>query len=403
MLRFTSDDTGSTLAAASGTRALVVRVADDPDLVEALWQSLSGGESLQAVLDVVTRNGISKAPAFALVDILADEAGTFTLNCIVRGDLIAEMSTATGARTIDASRATTWVEDSIADAQSFSVSVGGGGSAALPLVEGAVWASSIAWSAAGAAVSAPRVTPAVAAPSRVAAAPAAPAPAEPAPAEPAPAEPAPAEPDHAVAEHTIAAHTVSSESLVPVAAASAYDKLFEEETVVRSIEDAAVRPPSDDEHETPTDDSPAGDHDGMTVMTSDLQKLRGGRTSKKKDTAPPPPAAPRYILTLSSGASEVLEGTALVGRSPSVSRVSGGTVPKLIAIPGNQDISRNHVQFSVEGDTVVVTDLNSRNGTTIVLPGKQPQLLRQGETSSVLVGTIVDLGGGITISVGQES
>jgi hypothetical protein len=86
-----------------------------------------------------------------------------------------------------------------------------------------------------------------------------------------------------------------------------------------------------------------------------------------------------------------------------VSKVSGGSVPKLIAIPGDQDISRNHVQFAVEGDTVVVTDLHSRNGTSVVLPGKAPQLLRQGEPTSVLVGTIVDLGGGVTITVKEQS
>jgi hypothetical protein len=59
------------------------------------------------------------------------------------------------------------------------------------------------------------------------------------------------------------------------------------------------------------------------------------------------------------------------------------------------------VQFAVEGGTVVVTDLHSRNGTTITLPGKTPQLLRQGESTSVLVGTVVDLGGGVTITVGH--
>jgi len=59
------------------------------------------------------------------------------------------------------------------------------------------------------------------------------------------------------------------------------------------------------------------------------------------------------------------------------------------------------VQFAVEGGTVVVTDLHSRNGTTIALPGKPPQLLRQGESTSVLVDTVVDLGGGVTITVGH--
>nr|WP_255453762.1 FHA domain-containing protein [Cryobacterium sp. HLT2-28] len=66
-------------------------------------------------------------------------------------------------------------------------------------------------------------------------------------------------------------------------------------------------------------------------------------------------------------------------------------------------MSRNHVRITVEGETVVVTDLHSRNGTVIVLPGKPPQKLRGGESTSVIVGTVVDLGGGVTLSVGQDA
>ncbi len=64
-------------------------------------------------------------------------------------------------------------------------------------------------------------------------------------------------------------------------------------------------------------------------------------------------------------------------------------------------ISRNHAQFTVEGGTVVVTDLHSRNGTHIVLPGKSPQKLRQGEPTAVIVGTVIDLGGGVTFTVSE--
>jgi hypothetical protein len=95
--------------------------------------------------------------------------------------------------------------------------------------------------------------------------------------------------------------------------------------------------------------------------------------------------------------------SAVVGRSPSVSKVSSGQVPRLIAIPGDQDISRNHAQFTLEGGTVVVTDLRSRNGTSVILPGKQPQALRAEEATPVIPGTIVDLGGGVRLTVIEES
>jgi len=93
----------------------------------------------------------------------------------------------------------------------------------------------------------------------------------------------------------------------------------------------------------------------------------------------------------------------LVGRAPSVSQVSGGNIPRLVTVgTADQDISRTHARFVLEGGTVVVTDLHSRNGTMIVLPGKEPQKLRAGEPTAVIVGTVVDFGGGVTLTV-EES
>lgn len=155
----------------------------------------------------------------------------------------------------------------------------------------------------------------------------------------------------------------------------------------------------------------SGDHDGMTVMSGDIRKMRdskklrpGSESSSASETgASSPAAAPTMYLLLPSGTREPLTQPILVGRSPSVTKVSGGQVPRLVSLGGaDQDISRNHVQFQIEGDTVVVTDLHSRNGTLIVLPGKPPQKLRQGEPTSVIVGTVVDLGSGISLTVCED-
>ena len=80
--------------------------------------------------------------------------------------------------------------------------------------------------------------------------------------------------------------------------------------------------------------------------------------------------------------------------------MSGGRLPRLITVGGDDpDISRNHLRITLEGDTVVVTDLHSRNGTLVVAPGKPPVKLRAGEPTPVLTGTVVDLGGGCTLQV----
>ena len=56
----------------------------------------------------------------------------------------------------------------------------------------------------------------------------------------------------------------------------------------------------------------------------------------------------------------------------------------------------------MEGDSIVVTDLHSRNGTHVILPGKSPQKLRQGEPTAVIVGTVIDLGGGVVFTVSED-
>ena len=152
----------------------------------------------------------------------------------------------------------------------------------------------------------------------------------------------------------------------------------------------------------------AGDHDGQTVLTSDIAKLRAERKAKRASrstgpAAPAAPPAPTMVLTLPNGTRESLAQPVLVGRAPSVSQVSGGNIPRLVTVgTADQDISRTHARFVLEGGTVVVTDLHSRNGTMIVLPGKEPQKLRAGEPTAVIVGTVIDFGGGITLTVEEN-
>jgi hypothetical protein len=183
-----------------------------------------------------------------------------------------------------------------------------------------------------------------------------------------------------------------------------YDYLFGE-TMYRNVSDAAVREPEPDQADEPDAEPRAGDHDGMTIMTGDLKKLRSGRKGRAVGTpsAPPAVAAPELFLELSNGSREKLSQPVLVGRAPKANKVSGGALPRLVAIPGDNDISRTHAQFAVEGGTVVVTDLHSRNGTQVIMPGKAPQQLRQGEPTAVILGTVIDLGSGITLTVREEA
>lgn len=95
-----------------------------------------------------------------------------------------------------------------------------------------------------------------------------------------------------------------------------------------------------------------------------------------------------------------LDAPALIGRRPSSPRIAGSVHPKLIRVPSpTREISSTHVEIRQEGSAVVVTDLDSTNGTLVSVPGFSSRKLRQGESVAVTPGTVVELGDGITIRI----
>ncbi|TPW98629.1 FHA domain-containing protein, partial [Schumannella luteola] len=153
-----------------------------------------------------------------------------------------------------------------------------------------------------------------------------------------------------------------------------------------------------EEEDAPPAETVDGDHDGSTVLASSI--TRTGRPRRPRGDGPALPAAPALAVVLPSGIREPLDPAIVLGRSPSVSGVPGRQLPRLVTITaGDQDISRSHLRIAVEGGTVVVTDLHSRNGTSVVLPNGESQKLRGGEPTPVIVGTVIDLGGGVELTV----
>ena len=403
-LRYHPASESGWLAVATPGHLLVVQATSDVARTAALWSSL--GQGFRATLDELTRNSISATPSFALLE----WSGSFPspLRVIVRGQVTVTVSRGIGTVELDGAGVSTWTEQSFADASGFDLNVESSTAEPwLPLNSGAVFATRISSAetetetkteteteteigaaAAAAAVPTSSAVPAPsAAPSAVRG--------------DIPSTVGVSEVTMAERPAVIPAPTVSARADAAEGEAG-YDFLFGE-TMFRNVAEAAVRGTDPDaEPGEKAADSLVGDHDGMTIMTGDITKLRAGRKAAK--AAPVVvEVGPKLYLELSTGGREPLTQTVLVGRSPAVSKVSGGAMPRLVTIPGDQDISRNHAQFAVEGGTVVVTDLHSRNGTLVVMPGKPPQQLRQGEPTSVIVGTVVDLGGGVTLTVCEES
>lgn len=364
-------DTRSRWAALVRGGSIVVLPRGADDLLDDLWEALTATDPVAAVIGALTRSGIADAPPFALVT-----DSDARRRVVLRGGFRVDV----GGEEITAAGVSTWLERVVDAEASFELlapfAAADTAEPAWRIVEGVVPAAIVR-------------LPASASESRPAAETGAPEPVgitefvelvE-------------------VAEHTlIAEHTaVSDDTINPV----------DEATIV------VARPARPATSAAPVTQAVVvaepvdGDHDGLTIAVTALQQLRrgakaGGRAEASREASAPTDATPppSVSLRLPGGGEEVLTGEIVLGRAPSVSRATGTRLPRLVTIgTGDPDISRSHVRVGLEGGTIVVTDLHSRNGTTVVQPGRAPVKLRAGEPTPVLAGTVVDLGGGCEFTV----
>ena len=178
-----------------------------------------------------------------------------------------------------------------------------------------------------------------------------------------------------------------------------------------------------------------GDHDGATISLAQARAMRGGLASDLPEPAEPAPtgadvaapiqaapisavpvpvapgtaeepgaaAAPTPTtgprIRLSTGQVVALDRTVVIGRRPRATRSSGATLPHLVAVDSpQQDISRSHLEIRPESDAVVVLDLHTTNGSTLLRPGNDPMRLHPGEQTIVVTGDVIDLGDGVTVA-----
>ncbi|SFR50965.1 FHA domain-containing protein [Microbacterium azadirachtae] len=174
-----------------------------------------------------------------------------------------------------------------------------------------------------------------------------------------------------------------------------------------------------------------GDHDGATISLAQARAMRAdlplaptatdaapapaepvpapvsavpGITLEPSRPVPAEPVAARVDgsgprVRLSTGQVVSLDRTVVIGRRPRASRSSGSTLPHLVAVDSpQQDISRSHLEIRPEADAVVVLDLHTTNGSTLLRPGAEPVRLHPGEQTIVVTGDVIDLGDGVTVA-----
>jgi len=424
-----------------GPGALVLLPADvEPRLAREVHAALVPGVGVADVLQVLTgefATSIARIPAFALA--VLSPSG---VQAVARGGLAVRVGTGPGAETVSGEGVATWTERFVAGADDVALLGPGAtdGAEAWPLDGGIVRAASLACHGA-------EVAPRASRSAAPAASPAAPSPGEPVEETVVPVEtllPSAAddsfdqlfgstvlrpvelaavradEDDEVDLDLAPGASPVQAAAPAPAPATAPRP---EPEDAPSSAVPAAVEPPAGappatepssapawtppfhlDVPATPTPPAPPaptpadpaaapalGDHDGETVVRQPFEVV-----------TPTPPAAPRGPVgrvRLSTGQEIELDRPVVVGRKPRVSRVGGTAVPRLVSVPSpEQDISRSHLEVRLEGVSVLVVDLGSTNGSTLLRTGQLPVRLHPHEAVLVVDGDVVDLGEGVTLT-----
>ncbi len=388
------------------------------ELVDDVWAGLDSGDGVAAVLDALTRAfgaGVASLPPFA-VAILQDDA----VRTAVRGDLRLGVETLGGSFEVGGDAGDPWTTRLVADALAVHVRPGHDRPATtseLPIASGAVLASSVR--AVFFEAEAEIETGAPAGPADEA-------------------RDAAGPDDLALADTVIVpprgpaperAVDLPADTLDPGQVPASAPRLGDHDGATLSAERiAALR----GARGLPDPHDAAGDHDGVTIAFQTLgaseASARGPRDTAEvpldnvdgpvADHAPAPrldapgtaptmplaAAPPRGRIRLSTGEAVELDRPVIVGRRPRSSRTTGADLPRLVAVESPQnDISRNHVEITSDGETVVVTDLHTTNGTVLHRPGPlggpgDPVRLHPGEQTVVVAGDVIDIGDGVTIS-----
>lgn len=379
----------------AGSRSLVVVpglvfLTPDERLARRLWTVVTGGGRVQDLLVELVRDGFSDLEPFVLVDAAGER-----VRVLVRGDLRARVHAADGVTGWTGTGVSTWAEHAFDQVSTIRVGAVEPAPDWLPIREGMVRCAEFEYRTPEAVPEGPVsiVKPATAGRSDLA-------------------DPVDAvEPDRP--EPVVVRDLAQTRTDGPD---DSFDHLFES-TIMRSVEDAAIRDVPDERAADPAllerpgvpqfeqdaaDPVDLGDHDGYTITSADLEALRRpvpapDATDERSAPSGPPPDA---RLELSTGDVVALDRDVVIGRRPQVDRVQGGRVPTVVTVPSpQQDVSRTHLRIGWSGDRLLATDLHSMNGTLLVGSDGRTRTLDGGVPYPLAEGDTLDIGDGVTLTL----
>lgn len=153
----------------------------------------------------------------------------------------------------------------------------------------------------------------------------------------------------------------------------------------------------------------AGLIDGDTLaLPRRADRAAQAAASPARPTARPaasaPDDTPRHAATtrlrLPNGTIVSVDRTIVLGRNPRAARIPLDPPPAFITLSSpSREVSASHLAIEAAGESIVVTDLHSANGSTMLLPNGTSRALVAGDSAVVPVGTILILGDGNAVTV----
>lgn len=117
-------------------------------------------------------------------------------------------------------------------------------------------------------------------------------------------------------------------------------------------------------------------------------------------TAPTPETETAAAFRLGDRPPERVDAPVYVGRQPRSPRITGGVLPRLVRVDSpSREVSATHIELRPTHQGLVLTDLESTNGTVVRQPGTGVRRLESGESLPVVPGTLIDIGDGNVIEI----
>lgn len=114
---------------------------------------------------------------------------------------------------------------------------------------------------------------------------------------------------------------------------------------------------------------------------------------EQADAAPSRPDAPRrLVLTMEGGRVLELDLPVVFGRAPHPAAHPGARLMPLSS--PRREVSGTHIEVRLDGDHLLVRDLDSTNGTVVRHADGSAMLLRGGATARLAEGAVLDIGDG---------